>query len=436
MLAKDLRTLSARRNPEINTLTDTKVFKASRVANPGLSGWLTDHAVVVVGEVISDVMPTSALPSTPDVRVYDLGDVSMLPGIVEAHSHVHCSATYDAYDLMMSDTPETLMMRAVTAVRKALMSGVTTMRDLGSPNEVAFPLKDAVESGAIPGPRLMMAGTPITITSGHCNYFGTEADTVEEVVTAVRTQVKLGARVIKMMATGGNFTPTSNTRRPQYPVETLRAAVREAERHDVQIVAHTHAAQGVRNCVEAGIQHLIHSRWLSVDPTKGFDYDHELATRMADEGRWVDATIGAVLLRDEAADQGLPERPLHWSVIQHPPNDEEAVEILVDMRQRGVRFTNGLDMGMAYADFDKSCATSWAAVEWLGYTPWEALSGATAETAEALGLHREIGSLTAGKYADIATFEGDPAEDIRRLDVARDVVKGGKPVKLNGEALV
>ena len=175
-------------------MTDTKVFKASRVANPGLSGWLTDHAVVVVGEVISDVMPTSALPSTTDARVYDLGDVSMLPGIVEAHSHVHCSATYDAYDLMMSDTPEMLMMRAVTAVRKALMSGVTTMRDLGSPNEVAFPLKDAVDSGAIPGPRLMMAGTPITITSGHCNYFGTEADTVEEVVTAVRTQVKLGAK--------------------------------------------------------------------------------------------------------------------------------------------------------------------------------------------------------------------------------------------------
>ena len=106
------------------------------------------------------------------------------------------------------------------------------------------------------------------------------------------------------------------------------------------------------------------------------------------------------------------------------------------MRSRGVRFTNGLDMGMAYADFDKSAATSWAAVEWLGYTPWEALSGATAMTAEALGLHREIGSLTPGKFADIATFEGDPAEDIRRLDVARDVIKGGEPVKLNGEALV
>ena len=417
-------------------MANRKIFKAARVANPLLNGWLTDHAVVVEGEVISDVMPWSALPAEPDARIYEMGDVSMLPGIVEAHSHVHCSATYDAYDRMMSDTPEMLMMRAVTAVRKALMSGVTTMRDLGTPNEVAFPLKNAVDSGAIPGPRLMMAGTPITITSGHCNFFGTEADTVDEVVTAVRTQVKLGAKVIKMMATGGNFTPTSNTRRPQYAVETLQMAVREAERHGVQIVAHTHAAQGVRNCVDAGIHHLIHSRWLSADQSKGFEYDPELATRMADEGRWVDATVGAVLLRNEAADQGLPARPLHWSVVQHPPNDEEAVEILVDMRSRGVRFTNGLDMGMAYADFDKSAATSWAAVEWLGYTPWEALSGATAMTAEALGLHREIGSLTPGKIADIATFEGDPAEDIRRLNVARDVIKGGEPVKLGGEALV
>ena len=417
-------------------MANRQIFKAKRVANPGLTGWLTDHAVVVEGGVINEVMPSSALSEAPGARVYELGDVSMLPGIVEAHSHVHCSATHDAYDLMMSDTPEMLMMRAVTAVRKALLSGVTTMRDLGTPNEVAFPLKNAVDTGAIPGPRLIMAGTPITITSGHCNFFGTEADTVDEVVTAVRTQVKLGAKVIKMMATGGNFTPTSNTRRPQYPVETLRMAVREAERHGVQIVAHTHAAQGVRNCVDAGIHHLIHSRWLSANPSKGFEYDPELATRMADEGRWVDATIGAVLLRGEAAAHGMPERPLHWSVVQRPPRDDEAVEILVDMRQRGVRFTNGLDMGMAYADFDKSAATSWAAVEWLGYTPWEALSAATAETAEALGLNREIGSLAPGKIADIATFAGDPAENIRRLNLARDVIKGGEPVKLGGEALV
>ncbi len=188
--------------------------------------------------------------------------------------------------------------------------------------------------------------------------------------------------------------------------------------------------------MDAGIHHLIHSRWLSANPSNGFEYDPELATRMADEGRWVDATIGAALLRDEAVAEGMQTRPLHWSIVQRPPRDAVVIEILVDMRRRGVGFTSGLDVGMAHADYDKSAATSWAAVEWLDYTPWQALSAATAETAEELGLNREIGSLAHGKMAHIATFAGDPAENIRCLNLARDVIKGSEPAKLGGEALV
>ena len=157
------------------------------------------------------------------------------------------------------------------------MSGVTTLRDIGSKNEIAFPIRDAVRRGVIAGPRLVLTGTPITTTAGHCWMFGTEADTVDEVVTAVRRQKKLGADCIKMMATGGMFTPTANPRTVQYPAATLRAAVREAERLDMQIVAHTLSADGVRNCVEAGIHHLVHARWFSANPRKGLDYDPEVS---------------------------------------------------------------------------------------------------------------------------------------------------------------
>jgi imidazolonepropionase-like amidohydrolase len=192
-------------------MPERSVYKARRVANPNLSGWLPDHAVVVEGGLIAGVSPARELPR--DVaethRVHDLGDVSLLPGLVDVHAHMHCSATPDAYQLVTTEPTERLLLRAAANVRQALLSGVTTLRDLGSRNEVAFPVRDAVRAGIIPGPRLLVAGTPITTTAGHCHMFGTEADTLDEVVTAVRRQKKLGADCIKVMATGGMFTPTA-----------------------------------------------------------------------------------------------------------------------------------------------------------------------------------------------------------------------------------
>ena len=274
-------------------MPESAIFKARRVANSDTDGWLDDHAVITDGAGrIEAVVPASTLGDTSGSRVYDLGDVSLLPGLVEAHSHLHCSADLEAYANITSENDDRLVMRAVGAARKALLSGVTTMRDLGSRNQVAFPVRDAIEAGVVPGPRLLLAGTPITTTAGHCWMFGTEADTLDEVVKAVRQQVKLGANLIKIMSTGGNFTPTSNPRTAQYPVETLRAAVVEAERLGVYVVAHSHAAAGIRYCIDAGIHQIIHCRWLSSDPTVPMDYDPEGATRLAAEGRWVDPTIG------------------------------------------------------------------------------------------------------------------------------------------------
>ncbi len=414
------------------------VFIAGRVANPELSGWLPDHAVVTEGGRITEVAPRSALPS--DIgethTVHDLGDVSLMPGIVEVHSHMHCSTTLDAYELVTTEDDQRLSMRAARNVRDALLSGVTTLRDLGSKNEVAFPVRDAVRAGVIPGPRLLLAGTPVTTTAGHCHMFGTEADTLEEVVTAIRRQKKLGADVIKMMATGGMFTPTANPRTPQYPVETLRAAVQEAERLDMQIVAHTLAAQGVRNCVEAGIHHVIHSRWLSRDPDAGLEYDPDLATRMADNGQWVDPTYGHHLLGREARARGAPERELHWSVARNPVTEEEHLECTRDMRERGVRFTTGLDMGMPYADFDKSSANARVFVKSLGYSNWEAIAASTRDSAEAVRLGDDVGTIEPGKVADMFSVAGDPADDINALTTSVDVVQGAHPVKLAGAALV
>tara|TARA_B110000438_G_scaffold215431_1_gene207777 strand:- start:178 stop:981 length:804 start_codon:yes stop_codon:yes gene_type:complete len=266
--------------------------------------------------------------------------------------------------------------------------------------------------------------------------FGTEADTLEDVVRVVRQQVKLGANVIKIMASGGNFTPTSNPRMTQYPAETLRAAVVEAERLGIYVVAHSHATEGIRNCIDAGIHQIIHCRWLSSDPAVAMDYDPEGAVRLADDGTWVDPTIGLSVLGTEARAAGAPQRQLHWGVSAARPSPEQTIEVLKDMRDKGVRYTTGLDMGMAYADYDKSAYNAISFVELLGYTPWEAIAASTSVTAEALRVNGTVGSLRSGMIADMMSVAGDPSEDIRALAISTDVVKGGVPVKLGGRALV
>ena len=419
-------------------MAERSVFKARRVANATVSGWLADHAVVTESGRIRAVVPQRELPGDVSAthRVHDLGDVSLLPGLVDVHAHMHCSATPDAYHLVTTESHEALLLRSASNVRTALLSGVTTLRDIGSKNEIAFPIRDAVRRGVIPGPRLILTGTPITTTAGHCWMFGTEADTVDEVVTAVRRQKKLGADCIKMMATGGMFTPTANPRTVQYPASTLRAAVLEAERLDMQIVAHTLSADGVRNCVEAGIHHLVHGRWLSADPRKGLDYDPEISSRIAANGQAVDVTFGLHLLGHEAVEAGAPPPKPHWSVAAAPVSAEEHVEVTRDMRARGVRFINGLDMGMAHARFDATSANARAFVKWFDYTPWQALGASTVESAEAMRLGDETGAIRPGLVADLMSVAGDPAVDIAALGRAVDVIQAGRPVKLGGRALV
>ncbi len=417
-------------------MAESAVFRAARVANADSTGWLEDHAIVVDDGRIAGVTPGSQLPAdVGDGRaVYDLGDVSLLPGLIDAHFHMDFSGKVPARESLERHDNETRIMTAVDNLRLNLMAGLTTLRDLGARNEVTFSVKHALEAGLIPGPRLIVAGQPITITAGHCWFFANEADTLDQVVKAVRTQVRLGSQVIKVMASGGRLTAISNPRRAQYDVATLRAAVVEAERGGIPIVAHTLAADGVRNCVEAGIHHIIHAKWYHRDPSGGLDYDPQVVEKMAAQGQWADPTIGAALLREDArraAPDEQPPPPLHWAVGEDVPQ-EEHLEVLRSMHHAGVRFTTGLDGG----DLRKSTACAWAYHEQLGFTTWEAIRSATADTAEALGLGDQVGLLKSGLVADMAAFKGDPAVRIRDLEKPSTVVQAGRPVMLDGITLI
>ncbi len=407
------------------------VLKADRLIDGTGAEPLPKAALVIEKGRIAQITTQDRLHIAPNepVEIIEALDGSIMPGFIEMHSHMHCSSALDAYRHIMTESNEVFIMRAVNAVRAALSSGVTTMRDLGARNQVAFPIKKAIEDGIIPGPRLLVAGTPITTTGGHCNMFGTEADTAEEVVTAIRQQFKLGADCIKIMSTGGGFTPGTNVRAPQYPVETLKVAVRDAERLNLRVAAHCHATAGVRNCVEAGVHNLIHCSWLAEDPAQVYDYDPAVADQMAEKGLYVDPTLALRRLnqirgRRVAADSGAFAAP------------DRRFEILRDMWDRGVKFVTGMDSGMTNARFDDFAYIPEVMVDDMGISPMEAIVCATQTSAECLGIIKETGTLEVGKAADALIVNGNPAEDIRALHSVNTIVKQGQVVKRHNELLI
>lgn len=407
------------------------VLKADRLIDGSSSKVIPNAAVVIEGETISKVCSQSELTEIElaEARVIDSSGGTLMPGFIEMHSHIHCSAESDAYTHITTETNETFLLRGSQAVRSSLSSGVTTMRDLGSKNEVVFPLRQSIEEGIIPGPRLLVAGTPITTTGGHCNTFGTEADSSEQVVRAIRNQFKLGADHIKIMSTGGGFTPGTNVRAPQYDWTTLRDAVKDAERLGLKMAAHCHATEGVRNCVKAGIHNLVHCSWLSENPEELYDYDPDVADQIAEKGIYVDPTLALSHLnklrgRVKTPDSGAMADP------------ERRFEILRDMWHRGVKFVTGMDSGMTNAHFDDFAYIPEVMVNSMGISPMEAITCATKTSSECLGRDNEIGTITPGKSADVLIINGDPSVKIEALHNVDTIVARGTIIKESGQLLI
>ncbi len=408
-----------------------RILIADRLLDGTGAAPVPDGALIMEGDRIEAVTTRDQLGARPEGEVIDAPGGTIMPGFVEVHAHMHCSASPDAYEHIMTETHEELLMRSVGAMRATLASGVTTVRDLGSRNEIAFAVRDAVAAGKIPGPRVLVTGTPITTTAGHCNSFGTEADTAEQVVTAVRRQVRLGADYIKIMSTGGAFTPRSNVRAAQYPASTLRAAVEDAERMGVRVAAHCHGTVGVVNCTEAGVHNLIHATWLSADEDGAWDYRPEVADQIAEKGLWVDPTIAISGIR---AAKGVPPDPGATSTVLDDP--EGRYSILRDMWDRGVRFVTGLDTGMSYVEFGDFAYTPQTMVEGMGISEMEAIVCSTRASAECLGVEDETGTLRAGMSADALIIAGDPLSDIGALHDVDTIVSQGRLVRRGGRLLI
>ncbi len=420
-----------------------RLFLAARVARPALDGWLPETAVLVAGDRIEGIVAQAELPTDAGVthEVHDLGSASLLPGFVETHVHMHYPSSLDYRDIARPEPVERMLIRATANMRRLLISGATTARDTGSRDEVALAIRSAIRDGVTAGPRLLVAGAPITTTAGHYWFLGAEADTTDEVVRRVRERRGLGVDVIKIIASGGGYTPTSNPRSQQYGLETMKAAVTEAHRLGLPVLAHSLTAASNRICVEAGVDTIIHGGvWWTEHPVRdvAYDYDPGVAARIAERGIWVDPTIGEVELHREHHDAGLPDKPEfeHWALPDVPSELEPRLEFMRDMADRGVRFIGGMGMGMPIVTFDSVACSAQVYARLLGFEPWRAIASITLDAAEALGLAGTIGAIQPGLVADLVAVDGDPIEDLSALRRPRDVIQGGLPVVRDGRALV
>ena len=417
----------------------TRLFRAARVANADLTGWLADAAVRVEDGRIAGVVAARHLPSDAAAthEVHDLGAVSLLPGFVETHVHMHYPSSLDYRDIARPEPVERLVVRATANMQRLLLSGATTARDTGSRDDVALAVRSAIRDGVAPGPRLLITGAPITTTGGHYWFLGAEADTTDEVVRRVRERKRLGVDAVKVIASGGGYTPTSNPRSQQYGEATLRAAVDEAHRLGLPVVAHSLTTVSNRNAVAAGVDTVIHGGvwWTEYDVRdRAYDYDPAVADAMARAGTWVDPTIGEVQLHDEHHAADGPPKPEfeHWALPDVPSELAPRLEFMRDMAARGVRFIGGMGMGMPIVTFDTVACSAQVYARLLGFDAWHAIRTITADAAAALGLGGTVGVIREGYAADLVAVPGDPVADLAALRRPSDVIQAGRPVLREG----
>jgi imidazolonepropionase-like amidohydrolase len=391
------------------------IYTADRVYTALDQQIIPEGAVVVEGESITFV---GAATDAPHGEYVALGDVTLMPGLIDMHVHLTFSSTDHVVEDYLTDSDAMRLVRGVENARRALDAGITTVRECGGQNAHVFTLRDATARRIIPGPRIIAAGGSITTTGGHCWFFGLEADSEEELRRAVRGQVKAGADYIKVMATGGALTPRTNPIAPQYSESDLRAIVEEARRlTDLRVSAHCHGTAGVLYAARAGVTTIEHCSFQT--PT-GFVYDEEAAQAVRDAGCYVCPTLAIA----ERASKTMPEDHNLMRYRKHML--PQRIANLKRLHALGVPFISGSDAGVTLTPIEDFVYNVTMLVEDVGLSNHEAIQTATTTAAAAMG-RADLGALEAGRSADMIAVRGNPLDDIHTLwDVTAIVSRGAR----------
>lgn len=369
-----------------------------------------DGAVRIDGTQIRAVGPQEDVDSDDIDYQYELPDHTLMPGIIDVHTHLSSTGNPDvtADDLLRSVSKKTV--DAVANARSTIEAEVTAVRDVGSALDVAMSVRDDVDAGRIPGPRIVACGQGLTATGGHADVSPWHIDTenvdgqgrvangVSEVRAAVREQLERDADAIKVWATGGVIDPEGEIDTLEYSQEELNAIVGEADRHNVHVAAHAHRPNGILACVEAGVRSIEHGMYM----------DDESIKAMAKNDAYL--TLTMAVMQTLITSDSVPE--------YYKTNTEAAVEYrrskIQDALDAGVKFVMGTDAGAPTLPHGENTLELECMVD-AGIDPLEAIEIATRQSAELLGLGETVGVLRDGFEADLIAVDGDPLADVKVL---------------------
>jgi imidazolonepropionase-like amidohydrolase len=380
------------------------------------TGTVHDRATLLVrGSKIAAVGPSRALTIPKGtVRINGRG-LTILPGLIDCHVHLCLGGEADVVGALGSEHPSFTLLKSAGHAKATLDAGVTTVRDVGARDHSIIALKQAVDAGLVPGPRIIPAGLAICMIGGHARFIGREVEGTEQVRQAVMDQIAAGAGVIKVIASGGVLTPGTSPDAAQMTMEELSAAVDAARNAEKKVAAHAHGASGMKNAILAGVRSIEHATLL----------DEEAGALMKRYGVYMVPTLSALATTAACRPScGIPESALAKAKAmtrRHQASFKYA-------HQSGISIAMGTDAGTPF-NYHGDNAQELERMVAFGMTPMEAIVASTATAARLIGIQDAAGTLTRGKEADLVVLQGNP---LQQIDLLRDrdkilgVMRGGR----------
>jgi imidazolonepropionase-like amidohydrolase len=406
------------------TATASILIHAGRLIDGRADKVRTAVTVTVDGDRIVAIADGYTAPAPGDT-VIDLRAATLMPGLMDMHVHLSSEQSGAAgYAERFFLNPADMALRATTYARKTLLAGFTTVRDCGAGNKLNLALRDAVDKGWVSGPRIVAAGS-VTTTGGHgdsTNGLATElqealkpqlpgtADGPDAMRAAVRQRYKDGADLIKIAATGGVLSLAKSGQAPLFTEEELAAVVRTARDYGLKVAAHAHGTEGMLRAVRAGVHSIEHGTYMS----------DEVMTAMKERGTYYVSTISAgKFVAEKSRIDGYFPAIVRPKAAAIGPQIQETFTRAI---RAGVKIAFGTDQGVAPHGDN---ALEFVYMVEAGMLPMAAIKSATIEGARLTGLDKDLGTVEAGKIADLVAVPGDPLADISHMTRVSFVMKGG-----------
>ena len=331
----------------------------------------------------------------------DLDGRCLLPGMIDTHIHLSLDGSADPTQSLQKDSALMITLKAAWHAHLSLLAGVTTVRDLGSPNGISGSLRDAIGLGIVKGPRVMTSNQAVCITGGQGWQFSRQADGQDSVRQAVREQIRAGADAIKMMATGGVITQGVEPGAPQFTFEELKAGAEEAHKAGRKIAAHAQGNQGIKDSLRAGFDTIEH----------GISIDEEAIGLFLEKKATLVPTLSAPFnIMEKGEKSGIPA----FIIEKTRKVKDSHLESIRKAYKAGITIASGTDAGTPFNRHGENFRELELLVG-IGFSPMEAIVSATRVASETLGLDSQLGTIEPGKLADLIVVEGDPIKDIAVL---------------------